>query len=199
MSNERIEQLISRIVDGDVDEVSWRELEVHAAREPALWPHLARAQRDHSLLASAVGAVAARAECVDAPMAGGHHRFTAGAWAGWALAAIVGLAWVIGLRPTMRPAETASPPVMTAGFTSPEDAFRRYLELAQEQEVVLQEIPTRILIDSRPLVDGSGYELLYLRQVIERTVVPELYHLEGRDEAGQPSLVKYRPRTGRTM
>ena len=52
-------------------------------------------------------------------------------------------------------------------------------------------MPERVLIETRPSETGRGYELLYLRQILERTVVPDLYKFYGQDEMGRPTLVRY--------
>ena len=54
----------------------------------------------------------------------------------------------------------------------------------------MMEMPTRVLVESRPADGGNGYEVLYLRQVLERTVVPDLYRFDGRDERGVATLVR---------
>jgi hypothetical protein len=41
--------------------------------------------------------------------------------------------------------------------------------------------------------------VIYLRQVIERAVVPDLYQIDGMDERGQPTLARYRQPLRRSM
>ena len=43
--------------------------------------------------------------------------------------------------------------------------------------------PDFIVLESTPLADGGGYEVVYLRQLIERREVRDLYRL-GTDELG---------------
>jgi hypothetical protein len=77
-----------------------------------------------------------------------------------------------------------------------DQAWNAYLAKGREAGLVVAEVPTKILIESRPAPSGEGVELLYLRQVVERTIVPDLYEFTGKDERGLPAPTKYTPPTG---
>lgn len=70
------------------------------------------------------------------------------------------------------------------------DALDLYLERGRDEGVVLEERPDLLMLDSRPTPDGRGYEVVYLRQILERTVVPELFVPTGRDPEGRPVLTR---------
>ncbi len=82
---------------------------------------------------------------------------------------------------------------------STQQAFRQYLERGQAEGTVLGVMPRRVILETRPNPDGRGYELIYLQQIMERTVVPDLYQLEGLDERGRPGLVRYEQPARREM
>lgn len=82
---------------------------------------------------------------------------------------------------------------MNAGFSiqSAADAWQAYLQKGRESGEVVGEIPNKLLVDSKPALSGNGVEVIYVRQVMERAIVPDLYEFAGRDEAGRPTLVRY--------
>jgi hypothetical protein len=77
------------------------------------------------------------------------------------------------------------------------DLFQAYLDRGRKENVVINEVPERILIDTRPVPTGQGYELIYLHQILERAVVPDLYRIGAQDERGQPVLIRYEGPTWR--
>jgi hypothetical protein len=120
-------------------------------------------------------------------------------WAGWAVAA--GLVIAIAGRWLGGPATPAASPVQTAGIPTPadatlvrsaEEALDAYLERGRSEERVIRQMPRMLLLEARPNPTGDGYEILYLRQLMERAVVPDLYQFGAEDEAGRPALVRYR-------
>jgi hypothetical protein len=68
-----------------------------------------------------------------------------------------------------------------------DEALQSYLRLGKQTGRVVAEVPQRIILEQRPLA-GGGHEVLYVRQVIERAVVGDMYSL-GQDDAGQPVMV----------
>ena len=64
----------------------------------------------------------------------------------------------------------------------PDQAFDQYLSSGQSLGRVVGEMPERIVIETRPMPNGT-IEVLYLRQIIERQVIDHAYR-EVRDEAG---------------
>lgn len=192
--------LISRAVGGDATRADWDELTARAEDRPRLWRTLGESLRDHAGAARAVEAAARIADSVEIPMvappraapAGDPPQWGAGArrWSGWAVAAAVGLAWMLTF--TSRPAPVAQPSVADILPTaSADDLFEAYVDRGRRDATVIGEVPERIVVDSRSAPGGEGYELLYLRQILERAVVPDLYQFNGQDETGRPVLVKY--------
>ncbi len=148
-----------------------------------------------------------------------HHRHGVDAWArvrawgGWAAAAAVALAWVsgqqLGVTTAVGPRGTtgdnaglaatvapALPQVVNAagvggipGDWTSESAADAYLKLGQREGRVVGEVPQRLLVDSRPLGRGQGYEVTYVRQFIEKVRVPDLMRV-GIDEQGQAVPVR---------
>lgn len=128
-------------------------------------------------------------------------RFNALArWTGWAAAAALALAWVSGIRTGNPGAGTgglSNPPsnLATAGPSLPEsasDLLQRYLRQGQESGEVVAEMPSKLMLEAIPMDDKSGgYEVYFVRQIVERTRVPNLYTFtEG--ESGQLQPVKAR-------
>ena len=116
---------------------------------------------------------------------------------GWAVAAAILLAWVSqSFAP--RGAESPAPRENIAGFAgfaSSDAAVDAYLEKAREEGVILGEAPPPTLVGSRELTDGSGFEVIVVRQVYERRVMPELYRVVSVDDLGGTEKVVIRPRT----
>jgi hypothetical protein len=76
----------------------------------------------------------------------------------------------------------------STGLTSPDDAMSEYLRLGQQRGQVLGELPQRVVLQARELGDGKGQEVLYLRQIVERAVVKDMYKL-GRNDVGEAVMV----------
>jgi hypothetical protein len=211
MERERDQLLMSRVVDGDAATEEWDELTALAEEDPAVWARLAQTLRAHAGVARAVNAQVAAADSVPLPVAAAPAAATVeprvapfahvSRWSGWAVAAVVGIAWLAWIFNAGGPGRRAesSAPVNLAGLPAA-DLLQAYLDRGRQEDLVVGEVPDRILIDTRPTKTNGGYEVLYLRQIIERTVVPDLYRVQGRDERGQPILVRFQERPqGRGM
>lgn len=191
------DMLISRLVDGDASREDWRAFRALADADGELWRELAEAQRDQAELAQAVGAAVAVADLVEAPvMEHTREKFEnrlrlAVRWGGWAVAAAMALAWVGGYMPATT--TIGSGPVVPANilpsFGTASDAYKAYLSKGQEEGRVLGESPARVLVSKTPTADGKGFEVIYLRQILERSVVNDLYQF-GYDESGQAVPVR---------
>src|SRR5262245_20793344 len=198
MINENIDILITRAVDGQASQADWAALESLAQREPGVWRDLAMAQRDHQLLSAAVGRAVGVAGSVEVPSLseagveppGARAMFlrtrTVATWGGWAAAAAVALAFVANRAGQNQPPQMAGagPAITTAA-----DALSRYLDQGKQEGTVIGEVPGRVLVDTSKAPDGNGYTVIYLRQIVERTHVPDLYKISS-DEAGFPSPVR---------
>ncbi len=183
--------LISRIIDGEASAEDWSLVRAMADKDQSLWSELAAAQQDHSELASAVASHLEIADQIEAPI----HEVAsqslrrrlrlAGAGGGWLVAAALALAFILGPGAS-RPASTDG---ATAGIglpigTTPDDALDAYIERGAQSGRVVGVVPELLVQTTRKLDDGSGYEIYYVRQIIERVVVPDFYRLT-QDERGQ--------------
>lgn len=186
--------LISRVVDDEATGEDWAALKELAQRDPSVWRDLAEAQYTSIGLASAVQAAIEIADGADAPV---HEhvraRLTlrAGAaarWGGWLAAAAVTLAWLNAASPG-RPGGSSADLARSVVPTTVSDAFKRYLDIGKQSGQVVQEVPQLVLVDTKPAPGGGGYEVFYIRQVLERAVVERLYGL-GQDEAGRPARIR---------
>lgn len=195
--------LISRVVDGEAGAADWDAFRALAARDPDLWRELAEAQRAHADLSAALAEAIAIADAVEAPV---HEdmtrRFTdrwrmVGALGGWAAAAALALAWATGMagEPVGSSSgdQRASLPGVSA-FDTAAEAYQAYLRQGQQAGRVVGEVPAKVLLEAQPAQGAAGYEVLYLRQIMERAVVSDLYEF-GVDERGQPVPVRVTPTT----
>lgn len=203
--------LISRVVDGRAASEDWAALDQLAETDAAVWRDLAQAQRDHALLTGAVLAEVSTADHVaiaahESPSYKLSARLrTAAVWGGWAAAAAVALAWMGGL-PARQDSGARG---VEAGLGAPiiqnaSDALAAYLDKGKQEGRVIEQLPGKVLIeDPRLTADGQGYEVIYLRQIVERERVPDLYRFS-RDETGglTPVRIQIRatpvPGAGRT-
>jgi hypothetical protein len=81
-----------------------------------------------------------------------------------------------------------------SGLT-PASALQAYLDQGQTTGRVIGELPEKLLIRAEPVTDAdgtsiTGYNIVYVRQIMERTLVKDLYRFGGADEAGQPRAVR---------
>jgi hypothetical protein len=185
------EALLERIADGEATTADWAAFRAAADIEPSLWQDLAESQRTHAELCAQVQEVVAVAEHVEAPFdvhvtEGLARRIrVVASWGGWAAAAAVLLVWKIGLAPGIGGGSTAG---LLPGPGTPEDALKSYIDRGQKSGIVVGEMPTKVMIETRPTGDGQGYEVIYLRQIMERQLVPKLYRMVP-DESGRPHAV----------
>lgn len=206
---ERADLLISRVADGEASEQDWQDLGVLAERRPELWKDLAQAQRQHGELSLAVNVALAGTEGVGLSpaqhMRGGVMRGPLAGfgalrgWGGWLVAASLGVVmltgWRAGSGQTLNPSGTLGGRLQAsgipAGWTS-EDVARAYVLRGQDEGRVYGELPERLLLEARPRENGSGYDVTYVRQFVERAQVKDLMKF-GQDEAGQRMPVRVVP------
>ncbi|MDX2147371.1 MAG: hypothetical protein SFZ23_07590 [Planctomycetota bacterium] len=192
--------LISRVVDGTALASDWAAIESLARVDASLWRDVAMAQSDASKLGAAVREQAARADLVafpstfsnDAPLPlalagdiattdGGGWRMGRRTWLGWVAAAVLLVAFVIerGRQPDSNPGSGGGE--ITAGWgginadAEPQAYLDRYLEKGKDQGLVVGEVPERVLLETTPAADGQGFWVVYIRQIMERQRVPDLY------------------------
>lgn len=183
--------LLERLADGEATPADWAAFHGAAAAEPSLWQDLAQAQRSYAEFSAEVRAAVAVAERVEAPadlhMTEGLSRRIriVGSWGGWAAAAAVLLAWSLGLTPWSGGSKNAG--FVNVPPPTPEQAFQTYLDTGKQAGLVVEEVPGKVMVETRE-TPGGQIEVIYLRQVMERTVVPRLYR-QGIDDAGEFRMV----------
>ncbi len=215
MTEDRNDTLFSRVIDGDATPAEWSEISASARLDPVLWQRLAETIRDGAGFARALRAAVAVADEIDVPAGPGNApavfperiprraswTLRAVAWCGWAAAAAIAVAWTANLAP-LAPHSARPVPHNTAGVldgAAAADLLGAYLANGRREQRVIGEVPERVLVDTRPVPAGGGYEVLYLRQILERAVVPDLYEFSAQDEVGRPALVRYEGRPRRVQ
>ena len=113
------------------------------------------------------------------------------------VAALIALAWfgrsVVPMRAVdVQPRENLAG---FSGFATSDDAFDAYVEKARSEGVIYGDVEAPTIIGSRELGAGQGFEVLIMRKIVERRVLPELYRLAPVDETGALAPVVIRPRT----
>lgn len=208
--------LISRVIDGIATGEDWTTFRATAAHDPNIWSELADSQKIHESMCSHVDQLISIADRVELP--GGviddqpmHAKMDLiSRWGGWAAAAAILLVWFFG-RPTEsvqgvdsgneipRAAGLLNPGILNPkpflDEAQPDQAFDQYLSSGQSSGQVVGEMPEKIVIETRPMPDGT-IEVLYLRQIIERQIIDHAYR-NSYDEAGNafPVPVKLSPPT----
>jgi hypothetical protein len=207
---DRRDELISRVIDGEASERDWTALRALAQHDPTVWTDLTATQRQHELLTDAVEEIGMLAEGVDIPegeLLTPGERFQrrmdgVRAWGGWAAAAAILLVWFTGMPAPMGSdsgVQTGSVIPLNQGTIEPSKAFEQYLESGRQAGTVLGVMPQRTVLETRPSADGSGTEVLYVRQIIEREFVPadQMFKVS-RDEFGTASIQPAPPPDPRT-
>ncbi|TAH37359.1 MAG: hypothetical protein EYC70_10335 [Planctomycetota bacterium] len=194
MSSVAEEILISRIVDGNAAPADWSALAAAAASDPEVWARLARTGEAQNALRAQLERALEAADCVEIPAASS-RRPRWSIWTGWAAAAALALAWLgIGWNRGDRvPAESPAGP---AGFdqlagagsdpTTPAEPAG-FLREGAPPGHFLEELPA-VMVDARPASDGNGQEVYYIRRLLERARVDQMYQVN-RNELGQPVAV----------
>lgn len=210
--------LISRVVDGTARDADWKALDAIASGDQGVWRELATAQRQQSCLMRAVEESIAPASLVELPDEAPALHFPSRQqawwirrWAGWVAAAVLGVAWVSSGRLGVNPPTLNDPlidPPIAADLAGPgsrlvknaADALSAYFDKGAEEKRVLGEMPTKLLLRTNPAADGKGYEVYFVRQIVERVEVPDLRMLST-DEFGnvRPAEVDIRPASADSM
>lgn len=195
--------LLARVIDGEASSEDWAAVKALAERDPTIWSDLAGAQQDHAELTSAVAAAIRVADEVELPIREHaaqsmvHRLRLAGAWGGWLAAAALLLAWGTGWTgstPQHTPSNQAN--ILPLGATA-DDALQAYLDRGAAIGRVVGEVPELVLRESRPLPNGAGIEIYYVRQIIERAVVSDLYRASQTEEGRVvPRRVAFPRRSG---
>lgn len=196
--------LFSRVLEGRGRAADWQRLRETTASDAGAWDRLIGNASDQDALGEAVELAGQRAEAFAAgtdepmvfPSAQGRRadRAVRAARLGWLMAACMALGLVsVSLRTGGNGG--SSPGALnpaTAGFSfddfSSSDLMNGYKVRAAQEGTLVGELPQRVVIETRPSADGKGYEVLYMRQFIERAIVDDLYKL-GTDESGRAVMV----------
>jgi len=191
--------LISRVIDGVASSEDWKIFRAVAAHDPSIWSELADTQQMDESVRASVHHVIDIADRIELPggMIDDRTMRTrldlVSRWGGWAAAAAILLVWFFG-NPVGVQSEDAQDsniaglPLFGNGTTllndaQPEQALSQYLQAGQQSGRVVGEMPEQIVIETRPMPDGT-IEVLYLRQIIERQILDHAYR-ELHNEAGQ--------------
>lgn len=202
--------LIARIIDAegaDNGGAAWAEFARVAARDPAAWAELADAQRRHSALARAVSREIRVADEVELPThdsAGVSHRarvaMRAARWGGWAVAACLAGAWATSTLTGGLSQGAGQGAQLVDWRPSTQEALSAFLDAGQKSGEVVGQVPEFVLLETNPVVQGRGFEVVYMRQIVERRIVPDLYRA-GSDELGRavPVRSSIPPKSGGSM
>lgn len=209
-SNSDQDVVFSRLLDGRGRAADWQRLREATAGDAgnAAWDRLIGNAGDQDLLGEAVGLAGDRAGDTDLhramnealpvtlplPSAQGRRadRAVRAARLGWLVAACMALGLVsLSLRPNGGGGvgtQGANLAPFSLENLSSNDLMNGYKARAAKEGTLVGELPQRVVIETRPSADGKGYEVLYMRQFIERAIVDDLYKL-GTDETGRPVMV----------
>jgi len=193
-TRDRVDMLVSRITDAEAGTEDWAAFSDLAEQHPWAWRELAQTQRDHAAMSVAVGVAIQSADTVFLPMrsrgasgAESHPRFAM--WAGWAAAACMALAFAGGFRLPVQSGVQSSAAGVDLTKWTPNDYLNGYVNSGEKSGLVLGEVPRRLLIETRPLQQGEGFEVVYVRQFVERAQVTDLLQF-ATDEAGRAVPVR---------
>lgn len=203
MTESRRDILIGRLVDEEATAAEWNEFTLLSAADPSMWRELAELQRTQKLLSHGLELQIGAADRVEMPCIGhaaAEHirrqgwRSHPALWAGWAVAAIVTVCWSLGLNglvSSTRQNSGGNNASILPTASTPDEMLSTYLEEGRKAGVVVGEVPRKLLIESRPLEEGQGYQVYYIRQIVETRQVPELYEFQTTsDELGNPRAVR---------
>lgn len=193
--------LISRVIDGEASRADWQRLRSMAESDASIWTELEEVQQMQTALCAEAGSLLGVAEAVELPGDHAERTFSrqiarVGTWGGWLAAAAVGLAWSLGVPQAAQHAGVTSGigPSIPPGYVridSPEDALQTYVSRGQDAGSVVGLVPEPRIVETRSLPDGSGVEVLYVREILERRLVGQVYRLS-EDEAGNVRPVQVR-------
>lgn len=200
MSTMERDILISRVVDGLASDTDWRLLEQLAESDPSVWRELALCQRQQATLCGVVDRELECADRVDAPdFRPSVIRFPGSTWkwSGWAAAAMLGLAWIVGQRgglpatPGAGEATLFPGPSIVPASLSRDDCLQSYLEQGRQDGTVVGQMDSKPVIELRPVRvnGGTAYDVVYARVILERTRLPDVYRLTT-DEFGSQMPVR---------
>jgi len=167
MNDPREELLRHRVLEYQALDDDWNELATLARSDSRVWERLAEGLRDEGALKRRLEGVFSRADRVEVPAFVPPRRSPVLLISGWAAALLLGALWLFSQWSPPETTPLAEP--LAAGSLSQ----------------TVEELPA-MMIETVPAEDGNGYDVLYLRQTLERVRVNGVYQL-ARDEHGQPA------------
>lgn len=174
---DRLDLLAVRIAEGRDSAEEFAEFRRLAAADPGAWEELAGLQREDRELRRLAFAATSPADDASLPAWPTLPRPRFAAAAGWLVAATLAVALAGGS--VVRPHEAATQVASLGPDLSSAAALKTYLDRGRAEGSVLHEIEPKALVASRPLA-GGGYELVFVRQILERIEVPEVWRLDAR-------------------
>ncbi|GAB4386485.1 MAG: hypothetical protein Kow0022_15630 [Phycisphaerales bacterium] len=202
--------LIGRVIDGEASAADWQCLRAMAEQDPRIWDELEQTQALHRHLCAGVNDACSAASNVDVPGVHAEQIISAriariGAWGGWLAAAALLLSWAVGLPPAGKRHVAAGSVGPSLGpeyvrIETPEDALQVYVDRGRDAGSVVGLVADPRIVQTRALPDGSGLEVLLVREILERRLVNQVYRL-GTDDAGnvRPVPVQITPVSDRVF
>ncbi len=209
LPTEELDILITRVVDNEATDADWSRLQELGAKDAAVWRRLAEEQQMHAMLCTAARPLLASSDEVETPLV----RTTAsrspwslriGAGLGWAAAAALALMWYVAPGSSPTPVNATDSVVDTRQVEQPvgnltdvalrgdaDDLYSRYLDVGLQEGRVVGQLPSR-MVEVQRAPDGQGYVVLYVRPILERQRVNDLYKF-GVDEQGNPQTLRTLP------
>jgi hypothetical protein len=86
---------------------------------------------------------------------------------------------------------SSQPQVAGLGSFTADEAREAYLQRGKQDGSVLGEMPAKVIVQGAPIKDGQGYEVVFIRQIVEKARVDDLVRFTS-DEAGQQRLIRLR-------
>ena len=174
---DRLDLLAVRIAEGRDSAEELAEFRRLAAADPGAWEALAELQREDRELRGLAVSATSPADDAALPAAPALPRPRFAAAAGWLVAATLAVALASGNA--LRPRDPATQAASLGPDLTSAAALKTYLDRGRAEGRVLHEIEPKALVGSRALA-GGGYELVFVRQILERVEVPEIWRLDSR-------------------
>lgn len=179
MDSEQRDHLISRVVDRCESAADWEALSAFESEHNGVWRELAQALRCEAELRDAMAIQVARADQVSLPPSSkSNTRRPLPTWSGWLAAAACVIAWALSSLSDPAAAIATHSPVEKVAQAAPEEPATQNTA----DHSVITELPM-LVVDTKPAVDGDGYEVIYLRRVLETRRVDQVMQLAV-DEGG---------------
>ncbi len=177
------EILIHRVIEGDSSREDWLALEQLADGDRCVWERLARTLQVEAELRRDGKHAVSLADHIELTSEISAPRNFLPRWAGWAAAVVLAAAWVVGSfsSDSGDPRNEGSLPASET--QTADSAYMQYIQKGISEGRILEELP-RVVMETRPAAKGDGVEVLYVRRLLERTVVDQFFQA-GSDDQGK--------------